>query len=148
MLTDDHEAVALRRLQDSDNPPVYDVGHSGAILGVFSFSQIDACKRHDCILWFWLEGKLFYKDVGRQDHWVAAYMPHGHMLLNSCRRAQCISDPGRGGTESPGFCQSRLKYSSTEDLACGRSSRPRNQRRRSQWGFSVRRTAPRAASVM
>src|SRR3984893_1123514 len=100
MLTDDHEAVALRRLQDSDNPPVYDVGHSGAILGGFSFSQIDACKRHDCILWFWLEGKLFYKDVGRQDHWAAAYTPHGHMLLNSCRRVTSRSSKQIDVTDS------------------------------------------------
>ena len=30
------------------------------------------------------------------------------MLLNSCRRAQCISDPGRGGTESQVFASLEL----------------------------------------
>jgi hypothetical protein len=52
MLADDYEAVAVRRLQNVDNPLVHDVGQSGAILGGFSFSQIDTCKRHDFVLWF------------------------------------------------------------------------------------------------
>src|ERR1700730_2722667 len=46
MLGDDLEAVAIRRLQDPDNPLVHDVAHSGAILGGLSSSQIDTCKRH------------------------------------------------------------------------------------------------------
>jgi hypothetical protein len=36
MLADDDEAVAVRRLQDIDDPLVHDVGDSGAILGSFS----------------------------------------------------------------------------------------------------------------
>jgi hypothetical protein len=50
MLADDYEAVAIRRLQDLDDPLVYDVAHSGAILGGFSLSQIDTCKRHKNLL--------------------------------------------------------------------------------------------------
>src|SRR5438045_2892108 len=56
VLADDHEAVAGRRLQDPDNPLVHDVTYSGAILGGFSLSQIDTCKRHKNLLGLSLSG--------------------------------------------------------------------------------------------
>src|SRR5271163_2501282 len=54
MLADNYEAIAVRCLQNVDNSPVYDVGQRGAVLGGFSVSQIDTCKRHDCVLWLGL----------------------------------------------------------------------------------------------
>src|ERR1700722_16961284 len=50
MLANDHEAVAIWCLQDLDNPLVHDVAHCGTILGRFSLSEIDACKRHKILL--------------------------------------------------------------------------------------------------
>ena len=46
MLANDHEAVAIWRLQDLDKPAVNNVDHSGPILGTFPLSQIDTCERH------------------------------------------------------------------------------------------------------
>jgi hypothetical protein len=50
MLADDYEALAIRRLQDPYNSLVHNVGHRGAILGGFSFSQIDTCKGHNSLI--------------------------------------------------------------------------------------------------
>jgi hypothetical protein len=50
MLADNYETVAVRSLEDTDNPLVHDVSQGGAILGAFSFYQIDSCKWHAKLL--------------------------------------------------------------------------------------------------
>jgi hypothetical protein len=44
VLIDNDEAVAIRSLEDADNPFIYDVGDFGAIVRRFALDQIDTCN--------------------------------------------------------------------------------------------------------